>query len=199
MNKLNRQSRYDFITRINVAQVHNKLTQLPANACIIAALQHFYKGHLMFTNTPFESAAKALKANAEKFNPAAAQDAFKPVMDNLKAWGDLAQQQAQAVQATIAETVESLKSSKEPQAAFEAMKASAENGLALATQNLKDVTALGVAQFKSSVDALEKAHPAPEAFANVGKSLKTAAYNMETALESAIKTGAAAVKKARAS
>lgn len=151
----------------------------------------------MFSNTPFEAAAKTMKANAEKFNPAAAQEAFKPVMDHLKAWGDLAQQQAQVAQASIAETVESFKSVKEPQAAFEAMKASAENSIAIATKNLKDVTALGVAQFNSSVDALEKAHPAPEVFANVGKSLKTAASTMETALDSAMKSGAAAVKKAR--
>ena len=151
----------------------------------------------MFSNTPFEAAAKTMKANAEKFNPAAAQEAFKPVMDHLKAWGDLAQKQAQAAQASIAETVESFKSVKEPQAAFEAMKASAENGIAIATKNLKDVTALGVAQFNSSVDALEKSHPAPEAFSNVGQSLKTAASTMETALESAIKSGAAAVKKVR--
>lgn len=151
----------------------------------------------MFSNTPFEAAAKTMKANAEKFNPAAAQEAFKPVMDHLKAWGDLAQKQAQVAQASIAETVESFKSVKEPQAAFEAMKASAENGIAIATKNLKDVTALGVAQFNSSVDALEKAHPAPEVFANVGKSLKTAASTMETTLESALKSGVAAVKKAR--
>ncbi|MEO6319198.1 MAG: hypothetical protein ABIR56_00925 [Polaromonas sp.] len=151
----------------------------------------------MFSNTPFEAAAKTMKANAEKFNPAAAQEAFKPVMDHLKAWGDLAQKQAQAAQASIAETVESFKSVKEPQAAFEAMKASAENGIAIATKNLKDVTALGIAQFNSSVDALEKAHPVPEVFANVGKSLKTAASTMETALESTMKNGAAAVKKAR--
>ena len=151
----------------------------------------------MSSNNPFEAAAKTMKDSAEKFNPAAAQEAFKPVMDHLKAWGDLAQKQAQAAQASMAETVESFKSVKEPQAAFEAMKASAENSIAIATKNLKDVTALGVAQFNSSVDALEKAHPAPEVFANVGKSLKTAASSMETALESAMKNGVAAVKKAR--
>jgi hypothetical protein len=152
----------------------------------------------MFTNTPFESAAKTLKANAEKFNPAAAQEAFKPMMDHLKAWGELAQKQAQVAQASIAETVESFKSIKEPQAAFEAMKASAENGIAMATKNLKDVTALGVAQFSSSIDALEKAHPAPEVFATMGKSLKSAAASMETALESAMTKGSAAVSSASA-
>ena len=76
----------------------------------------------MFSKNPFEAAAKTMKDSAEKFNPAAAQEAFKPVMDHLKAWGDLAQKQAQAAQASIAETVESFKSVKEPQAAFEAMK-----------------------------------------------------------------------------
>lgn len=151
----------------------------------------------MFTNTPFESVAKTFKENAEKFNPAAAQDAFKPMMENLQAWADLAQKQAQAAQASMAETVESFKSVKEPQAAFEAMKASAENGLAIATQNLKDVTALSIAQFISSVEAIEKAHPAPEAFAAVAKGMKEAAANVETSLDSALNNGAAAVKKVR--
>ena len=85
-----------------------------------------------------------------------------------------------------------------PQAAFEAMKASAENGIAIATKNLKDVTALGVAHFHSGVDVIEKAHPAPEVFANIGKGLKSAASAVENALDSAVKTGTAAVKKARA-
>ena len=152
----------------------------------------------MFTNTPFESAAKTMKANAEKFNPAAAQEALKPVMDSLKAWGDLAQQQAQVAQAAVAETVEAFKSIKEPQAAFEALKVSAENALAMAAKNVKDATALSVAQFNASVDTLEKSSPAPEAFAGVAKGMKAAASTMENALESAMKNGAAAAKKARA-
>ncbi|MDQ3060898.1 MAG: hypothetical protein M3R45_15515 [Pseudomonadota bacterium] len=150
----------------------------------------------MFKNNSFEAATKSFKENAEKFNPAAAQEAFKPMLDNLKAWGDLAQKQAQVVQAAVAETVESFKSIKEPQAAFEAMKASAEKSVAIATKNLQEVTALGVAQFHTSVDAFEKAHPAPEAFASVGKSLKTAASSVETAVETAVKKGSAAVTAA---
>jgi hypothetical protein len=78
------------------------------------------------------------------------------------------------------------------------MKATAENGIAIATKNLKDVTALGVAHFHSGVDAIEKGHPAPEAFANIGKGMKTAAAAMENALDSAVKNGTAAVKRARA-
>lgn len=150
----------------------------------------------MFTNTSFEAAAKTLKENVEKFNPAATQEAFKPVLDNLKAWGDLAQKQAQVAQAAAAEAVESFKGAKEPQAAFEILKATAQKNIELATKNLKEVTALSVAQFNSSVDAFEKAHPAPEAFANVTKSLKSAASNLETALETAVKTGTAAVAAA---
>ena len=118
-------------------------------------------------------------------------------MDNLKAWGDLAQKQTQAAQSSIAETVESFKSVKEPQAAFEALKASAENGIAIATKNLKDVTALSVAQFNAGLDAMEKAHPAPEAFAGVAKGMKDAASKIETTLESALNNGADVAKKAR--
>lgn len=155
----------------------------------------------MFSSTSFESIAKTMKESAGKFNPAAAGEAFKPALDNLKAWGALAQQQAQAAQAAMTQNLESFKSITEPQAAFDAMKASAENGLAIATKNLQDVTALGVAQFHSTLDALEKAHPAPEAFAAVGKGLKTAVSSIEQALESAVKQGASAVsgvaKKAR--
>ena len=78
------------------------------------------------------------------------------------------------------------------------MKASAENAIALATQNLKDVTALGVAQFNTSVDAMEKASPAPQAIAGLTKGMKDAAAKMESSLETALNTGAAAIKKATA-
>ena len=151
----------------------------------------------MFNNTPFEAAAKTFKENDEKFNIAHDQESFQPVMAHLKACGDLAQKQTQAAQASIAETVESFKSVKEPQAAFEAMKASAENGIAIATKNLKDVTALSVAQFSAGLDAMEKAHPAPEAFAGVAKGMKDAASKMETTLESALNNGADVAKKVR--
>ena len=150
----------------------------------------------MFTNNPFATAAQSLQDAAQKFNPAAAQDAFKPVMANLQAWGELAQKQAQAAQASMAETVESFKAVKEPQAAFEAMKASAEKNLALATQNLKEVTALGVAQFSSNVDAMAKAHPAPDAVAGLAKGMKEAAAKIEAGLDSALTTGTKAVAKA---
>ena len=151
----------------------------------------------MFTNSSFEATAKAMKANAEKFNPATSKKMFEPVMENFKAWADLAQKQVQVAQSAIAETVEAFKGVEEPQAAFEAMKASAENGIAIAITNLKDVTAMGVAHFNSGVDAIEKAHPAREVFASIGKGMKSAASAVENALDSAAKSGTAAVKKAR--
>ena len=78
------------------------------------------------------------------------------------------------------------------------MQASAENTIALATQNLKDVTALGVAQFTSSVDAMEKASPAPEAMSGLTKGMKDAAAKIETSMETALNNGTAAIQKATA-
>jgi hypothetical protein len=152
----------------------------------------------MFKNTPFEAAAKAMQDSATKLNPAAAQEAVKAMQENLKAWGEMAQSQAKAAQAAVVESVESMKSVKAPQDAIESMKSSAEMTMAMAAKHLKEATALGVAQFQASIDALEKSHPAPEALANVGKTLKAAAASMETAVDAALKNSAsalAAVKK----
>ena len=165
----------------------------PVHNCCTAT---FFRKHTMTTNTAFADVAKTMQDNMKKMNPAAAQEAFKPVMDNLKAWGDLAQKQAQAAQASMTQTMESFKGVKEPQAAFEAMKASAESSMALAAQNLKEVTALGVAQFNTSVDAMEKASPAPQAIAGLTKGMKDAAAKIESSLETALNSGAAAIKKA---
>jgi len=151
----------------------------------------------MFTNSPFASAA-TMFPGAEKFTPAAMQDAVKPFMDNLKAWSDLAQRQTQATQAAVAESVEAFKSIKEPQAALETMKTSAEKSMALTAKHLQEATALSVAQFNAGIDAMQESHPAPESFANVGKGLKAAAASMENAVASTLKNGAAAAKKASA-
>ena len=147
----------------------------------------------MFKNTPFEAIAKTMSESVPKFDPAAMQDAMKPAQENIKAWADLAQSQAKEAQAALTETVESIKGIKDPQAAFEIMKASAEAGMAMFAKNLKDATALSFGQFHSTVDAVEKAHPAKEAFAPLAKNLKAAATTAENALESAMEKGAAAV------
>lgn len=146
----------------------------------------------MFKNTPFEAIAKTMSESAPKMNPAAVQEAIKPVQDNIKAWADLAQVQAKEVQAAIAETVESIKGAKDPQTAFEVMKASAEAGMAMFAKNLKTATSLSVEQFHSGVDAIEKSHPNPEAFASVAKNLKAAATTAESTLDTALEKGAAA-------
>ena len=150
----------------------------------------------MFKNTPFEAIAKSMSDAAPKMNPAAVQEAIKPVQDNIKAWADLAQVQAKEVQAAITDTVESIKGAKDPQAAFEVMKASAEAGMAMFAKSLKLATSLSVEQFHSSVDAIEKAHPAPEAFASVAKNLKAAATTAESTLDSALEKGATAIAAA---
>ena len=147
----------------------------------------------MFKNTPFEAIAKTISESAPKFNATSMQDAIKPAQENLKAWADLAQNQAKEAQAAITETVESIKGIKDPQAAFEIMKASAEAGMAMFAKNLKEATSLSFGQFHSTVDAVEKAHPAPEAFGPVAKNLKAAAATAESTLNSVMKKGAAAV------
>jgi hypothetical protein len=151
----------------------------------------------MSNDKSFESAARTMKSNAEKFIPAGNQDAFQPMMDNLKAWGDLAQEQAQASQAALTETFEALRGIKEPQAAFNAITAFAQNAMAMATQNFKDAVALSMAQFKGNVASLEKNLPASEAVTGIVNSMKDAASSMENSLNSAVNDGASAVKKAR--
>ena len=84
---------------------------------------------------------------ASKFNADAMQDAIKPVQDNLKVWADLAQNQAKDAQDAMAETMASIKDIKDPQAAFDIMKASAEAGMAMFAKNLKDATPLSFGQW----------------------------------------------------
>ena len=147
----------------------------------------------MFKNTPFEAIAKSMTDAAPKFNADAMQDAIKPVQDNLKVWADLAQNQAKEAQAAIAETMASIQDIKDPQAAFEVMKASAEAGMAMFAKNLKESTSLSFGQFHSTVDAVEKVQPQPEVFAAVVKNLKAAASSAESAIESAMEKGASRV------
>lgn len=147
----------------------------------------------MFKNTPFEAIAKSMSGSAPKFDLGAAQEAFRPLQDNLKAWADLAQSQAAEAQAAMMETVEAVKGAKDPQAAFEAYKASSESAIALFQKNLKDAVALSVTQFHDAVDAVQKAHPAGESLAPFAKGLKSAASTAESTLDSAMAQGASMV------
>jgi hypothetical protein len=143
----------------------------------------------MFKNTPFEAITKSMNESAHQFNLTAMQDAIKPVQENLKAWADLAQSQAKEAQAIFEESAESMKNVKDPQAALEVFKAASEAGIALFAKNLKEATSLSVDQFHATVDAIEKSHPAPEAFAEIAKSLKSAASTAESTLVTALDKG----------
>jgi hypothetical protein len=147
------------------------------------------KGTHMFKNTPFEAIAKTMSESIPQFSPAAMQDAIKPAQENLKAWADLAQRQAKEVQAIFEESSESMKSVKDPQAALETFKAASEAGMALFAKNLKEATSLSVDQFHATVDAIEKSHPAPGAFAEIAKNLKAAASTAESTLVTALDKG----------
>ncbi len=144
----------------------------------------------MFKNTPFEAIAKSMTESAPKFDLGTAQEAFRPLQDNLKAWANLAQNQAAQAQAAMMETVDAVKGAKDPQAAFEAFKTSSEAAVALFQKNLKDAVALSVIQFHGTIDAVQKAHPAGESFAPIAKGLKAAASTAESTLDAAMEKGA---------
>lgn len=145
----------------------------------------------MFKNTPFESIVQTMSETASKLNPASVQEAIKPVQDNLQAWAELAQSQAKEAQAVLVDTVESVKNAKSPQEALEVFIASAQTGMALFAKNLQEATSLSVAQFHGVVDAVEKNHPAPDAFSPVAKNLKAAATSAENTLDAAVESGTA--------
>ena len=153
----------------------------------------------MNINQSFESVQKSIQSSTEKFTPEAMQEAFQPVMNNMKAWGELVQQQAQASQSALTETFEAFKNVKEPQAAMEIMGTFAQTMMEMTSKNMKDTVALSVSQFKGNVSSLEKTLPASEAVTSIANSMKDSATQMETSVESSVNEGAAAIKKVRVS
>lgn len=151
----------------------------------------------MNMNQTFESAQKSIQSSAEKFTPEAMQEAFQPIMNNMKAWGELVQQQAQASQNAFTETFEAFKNVKEPQAAMEIMGTFAQTLMEMTSKNMKDTVALSVSQFKGTVTSMEKNLPASEAVTSIANNMKDAASKMESSVETSVNEGAAAVKKAR--
>lgn len=151
----------------------------------------------MNMNQNFESAQKSLQSSAEKFTPEAMQEAFQPIMNNMKAWGELVQQQAQASQSAFTETFEAIKNVKQPQAAMEIMGTFAQSLMEMTSKNMKDTVALSVSQFKGNVTSLEKNLPASQAVTSIANNMKEAASKMESSVETSVNEGAAAVKKAR--
>ena len=150
-------------------------------------------------NQNYESAQKSLQSSAEQFTPEAMQQAFQPMMDNMKAWGELIQQQAQESQNVITETFEAFKNVKEPQAALEIMGTFAQNLVSLTSKNMKDTVALSVAQFQGNVDSMQKNLPASDAVSSIANSMKDSASKMQSSMESSVNEGYTAVKKARTS
>jgi hypothetical protein len=148
----------------------------------------------MFSSNPFEAITKSLMSGADKFTPDAAQDAAKLMMDNLRMWGDLAQAQAQAVKDAAMESVGEIKGIREPQAALETFKTTAQKVIAMSAKHLQEVTELSVEQFNAGVDLLQEKHPAPDAFAPVAKGMKVAASAIESAVLSTLKTGVSAAQ-----
>ncbi len=146
----------------------------------------------MFKDNPFEFFSQTMTEGAGTFDPKVMQVIVRSSSDNLKAWVDLVQSQVLTAQTVAAHNFEAFNGIRTPQVAFETMKVSAEQGVAIATQNLKEVTALAVARFKANIEAIEKVHPAPEAFSSVAKGLKDAAATLETTLDSAMKNSATA-------
>ena len=153
----------------------------------------------MNMNQTFESAQKSIQSSTEKFTPEAMQEAFQPIMNNMKAWGELVQQQAQASQTVVTETFEAFKNVKEPQAALEVMGTFAQNLVEMTSKNLKETVALSVSQFKGNVDSMQKNLPASDAVSSIANSMKDSATQMETSVESSVNEGAAAIKKVRVS
>ena len=151
----------------------------------------------MNMNQNFESAQKSIQSSAEKFTPEAMQEAFQPIMNNMKAWGELVQQQAQESQNVANETFEAFKNVKEPQAVVDVMSQFGKSLLALTSKNFKDTVALSVAQFKGNVSSLEKNLPASEALTSIANTMKDSATQMETSVESSVNDSVAAAKKAR--
>lgn len=152
----------------------------------------------MTVHTSIQSAQKNLQSSTEKFTPEALQEAFQPIMGNVKAWGELMQQQAQVSQSLVTQTFEAFRNAKEPQAAFEVMSTFVQNLVALNSKNIKDTVALSVAQFKGNVDSLEKNLPASEAVASLANLMKDSASKIESTVESSVDEGDVVIKKARA-
>ena len=148
----------------------------------------------MSINNPFEAVTKAMMSGATPFTPDAAQDAAKQMMDSLSQWGDLAQSQAQALQAAAMETVAAFQEVREPQAAMEAVKNTAKKGLSLTAKHLQEITALGIEQFDAGVDLLQQRHPAPQTFEPVAKGMKMAAAAVESAVLATLKSGLSAAE-----
>jgi hypothetical protein len=152
----------------------------------------------MFTSNPFETIAKSMMNATGKLSSDEAQGVAKQMMESLRAWGELVQTQAQAVQVASMETAEDFKSVRDPMGAVEALKDSVQRNIALSTKHLQETTALTIEQFNAGVDLLQEHHPLPDAFSPVAHGMKLAASAIESGVLAALNTGAEAAGSAPA-
>ena len=133
---------------------------------------------------------------AEKFTPEAIQASLKPVMEQVQAWADLGKKHFEESRLATEAALKSMTGIKDPQAAVEAIKTNAKQGLVLASEQLRASADLGVSQFHAALDATTSKLPQPEAFAPLTKGIKTGVDMAHTSLSSVIDQVAPAAKKA---
>ena len=143
----------------------------------------------MPTKTQAHSALNTWTVDVENLTPVAARDATEIMMSNLKGWGELVRNQAQAVQAAAIESVADYQRVKDPKAAAEIMMLSAQKAFALTARHLQQIVGLGVEQFKASVDLMQQRHPAPDSFSELAKVMRVTATTMESATLSLLNGG----------
>jgi hypothetical protein len=157
---------------------------------IIAALQHQPETS-MTTTFAFPTFP-----GADKFAPEALQASLKPVTEQLQAWADLGKKHFEESRLATEAALKSFTGVKDPQAAVELIKANAQQGLTLASSQLRASADLGVSQFHANVDATAAKLPQPDTFAPIAKGLKTGVDFAHTSLSTVIDQVAPAAKKA---
>lgn len=133
---------------------------------------------------------------ADKFAPEALQANLKPVLEQMQAWADLGKKHFEESRLATEAALKSLTGIKDPQAAVELIKANAQQGLSLASQQLRASADLGVSQFHATLDATTAKLPQADAFAPIAKSLKTGVDYAHSSLSSVIDQVVPAAKKA---
>ena len=133
---------------------------------------------------------------AEKFTPEAFQANLRPVVEQMQAWADLGKKHFEESRLATEAALKSFTGVKDPQAAVELIKANAQQGLSLASQQLRASADLGVSQFHATLDATTAKLPQADAFAPIAKSLKTGVDYAHSSLSSVIDQVVPAAKKA---
>ena len=132
---------------------------------------------------------------ADKFAPEALQANLKPVVEQMQAWADLGKKHFEESRVAAEAALKSLTAAKDPQTAVDLIKTNAQQGLTLASQQLRASADLGVSQFHANVDATASKLPQADAFAPIAKGLKTGVDFAHTSLSSVIDQVAPAAKK----